>query len=196
MGFGFGSDQLSKRMMSKNPFLLPPEFYKNLFAASAILQKPNQTQNECNKLFNAQNFPRNLLFSCGGEEKEVKERESSPLSSDNFSVLHLSLILMIAIFFLVYASRKYRRDLLGLRSSPKGITSSNTRANPFITRRRRKSRNWKRKLRLRRRLISRTLSPNRQFTHQQIWIRCQCQVLCKAKIQLKVSLHPRRLFSI
>lgn len=69
MGFGF-DDQLSEIIMSKNPFLLPPEFYKNLFAASAILQKPNQSQNECNKLFNAQNFPRNLLFSCG-EDKEV-----------------------------------------------------------------------------------------------------------------------------
>lgn len=69
MGFGF-NDQLSNLMMSKNPFLLPPEFYKNLFAASAILQKPNQNQNECSKLFNAQNFPRNLLFSCG-DDKEV-----------------------------------------------------------------------------------------------------------------------------
>lgn len=60
-------------MMAKNPFLLPPEFYKNLFAASAILQKPNQLQNDCNKLFNAQNFPRNLLFSCG-DDKEVNSR--------------------------------------------------------------------------------------------------------------------------
>lgn len=70
MGFGV-DDRLNKCIMSKNPFLLPPDFYKNLFAASAILQKPNQTQNECNKLFNAQNFPRNLLFSCG-DDKEVK----------------------------------------------------------------------------------------------------------------------------
>lgn len=71
MGFGFDDQQQrSELTMSKNPFLLPPEFYKNLFAASAILQKPNQTHNECNKLFNAQNFPRNLLFSCG-EDKEV-----------------------------------------------------------------------------------------------------------------------------
>lgn len=69
MGFGL-DDSINSLIMSKNPFLLPPEFYKNLFAASAILQKPNQTQNDCNKLFNAQNFPRNLLFSCG-DDKEV-----------------------------------------------------------------------------------------------------------------------------
>lgn len=70
MGFGF-DDRRRDLIMSKNPFLLPPEFYKNLFAASAILHKPNQMQNDCNKLFNAQNFPRNLLFSCG-DDKEVK----------------------------------------------------------------------------------------------------------------------------
>lgn len=69
MGFGFDYRRRDLNM-SKNPFLLPPEFYKNLFAASAILQKPNQIQNDCNKLFNAQNFPRNLLFSCG-DDKEV-----------------------------------------------------------------------------------------------------------------------------
>lgn len=67
MGFGV-DEKLNSLIMSKNPFLLPPEFYKNLFAASAILQKPNQ--NDCSKLFNAQNFPRNLLFSCG-DDKEV-----------------------------------------------------------------------------------------------------------------------------
>lgn len=69
MGCGLDS-RLKTLIMSKNPFLLPPEFYKNLFAASAILQKPNQGQNDCSKLFNAQNFPRNLLFSCG-DDKEV-----------------------------------------------------------------------------------------------------------------------------
>lgn len=68
MGFGF-DDKLENSIMSKNPFLLPPEFYKNLFAASAILQKPNQSHNDGSKLFNAQNFPRNLLFSC--DDKEV-----------------------------------------------------------------------------------------------------------------------------
>ncbi|CRL04522.1 CLUMA_CG017597, isoform A [Clunio marinus] len=70
MGFGLNA-KLNNTIMSKNPFLLPPEFYKNLFAASAILQKPNQSQNDCNKLFNAQNFPKNLLFSCG-DNKEQK----------------------------------------------------------------------------------------------------------------------------
>jgi hypothetical protein len=71
MGFGLDIvDKLSALKMSKNPFLLPPEFYKNLFAASAILQKPNSSQNDCSKLFNAQSFPRNLLFSCG-DDKEV-----------------------------------------------------------------------------------------------------------------------------
>ena len=82
MGFGF-DDQLSEITMSKNPFLLPPEFYKNLFAASAILQKPNQSQNECNKLFNAQNFPRNLLFSCG-EDKEVNSFHAMNVHGINF----------------------------------------------------------------------------------------------------------------
>jgi hypothetical protein len=70
MGFGY-NNLLEHQIMSKNPFLLPPEFYKNLFAARAIFQKPDSKQNECNKLFNAHNFPRNLLFSCGGDEKEV-----------------------------------------------------------------------------------------------------------------------------
>lgn len=72
MGFGFNllSEQKAELKMSKNPFLLHPQFYKNLFAASAILQKPGAAQNECNKLFNAQTFPRNLLFSCG-DDKEV-----------------------------------------------------------------------------------------------------------------------------
>lgn len=86
MGFGF-DHQLSKITMSKNPFLLPPEFYKNLFAASAILQKPSQAQNECNKLFNAQNFPRNLLFSCG-EDKEV----NSLHTMDNHGIIFLEKI--------------------------------------------------------------------------------------------------------
>lgn len=72
MGFGLNllSEQKTEFKMSKNPFLLHPQFYKNLFAASAILQKPGAAQNECNKLFNAQTFPRNLLFSCG-DDKEV-----------------------------------------------------------------------------------------------------------------------------
>jgi hypothetical protein len=101
MGFG-SDDQLKNLIMSKNPFLLPPEFYKNLFAASAILQKPNQAQNECNKLFNAQNFPRNLLFSCGVDDKEVKAHSCPPPPS-TFSAGSISLIapllkLMIAIF--------------------------------------------------------------------------------------------------
>jgi len=64
MGFAMNANNLK---MSKNPFLLPPEFYKNLFAASAMLQKPNAS--ECSKLFGAQPFPRNLLFSC--DDKEV-----------------------------------------------------------------------------------------------------------------------------
>jgi hypothetical protein len=70
---GFGINPLEAAIMSKNPFFLTSEFYKNLFAASAILQKPNSagtSENGSNKIIEAQNFARNLLF--GGDEKEVK----------------------------------------------------------------------------------------------------------------------------
>lgn len=99
MGFGF-VDNLEDSIMSKNPFLLPPDFYKNLFAASAILQKPAQSQNEGNKLFNAQNFPRNLLFSC--DEKEVNvlfvciARSYMGLESFAWTTFHNFLFLIIS----------------------------------------------------------------------------------------------------
>lgn len=76
MGFGFYKKATN---MSKNPFFLTPEFYKNLFAASAILQKPNAhssssaaalSDNGSSKIIDAQNFARNLFFSCN-DEKEV-----------------------------------------------------------------------------------------------------------------------------
>lgn len=92
MGFGF-DDQLSNINMSKNPFLLPPEFYKNLFAASAILQKPNQSHNDCSKLFNAQNFPRNLLFSCG-DDKEVNSFHDGIMFSFYFLAVRKSPIFL------------------------------------------------------------------------------------------------------
>lgn len=70
--------------MAKNPFLnFPPEFYKNLFAASALYthQQNNkaaaashttrQHDTTTNKVFNAQNFPRNLLYSTRGDDAEV-----------------------------------------------------------------------------------------------------------------------------
>jgi hypothetical protein len=93
MGFG-PDDRLNKLIMSKNApsFLLP--FYKNLFAAS-ILQKPNQTQNEC-KLFNAQNFPRNLLFSCG-DDKEVNLCDTSLLPFLIFSFIHAASFIEIYV---------------------------------------------------------------------------------------------------
>uniref|UniRef100_A0A336LHG9 CSON013673 protein n=1 Tax=Culicoides sonorensis TaxID=179676 RepID=A0A336LHG9_CULSO len=46
----------------KSPFLLPAQFYKNLFASAAILQQNNKP---CDKISSGQTpFPRNLLFSC------------------------------------------------------------------------------------------------------------------------------------
>lgn len=72
MGFGFNIKEhsLETAIMSKNPFFLTPEFYKNLFAASAILQKPSCSLENGSKI-NAQNFARNLFFpSC--DDKEVK----------------------------------------------------------------------------------------------------------------------------
>jgi hypothetical protein len=67
--------------MSKAPFLLPPQFYKNLFAASAILQKPPATtQSDCNKLFNSQSFARNLLFSCGDGKEVIKQSPQKNIS--------------------------------------------------------------------------------------------------------------------
>lgn len=53
----------SNMQLSKSPFLLPAQFYKNLFA-SAMLQ---QNKASCDKLSGASQppFPRNLLFSCG-----------------------------------------------------------------------------------------------------------------------------------
>lgn len=104
---GFGSDD-KQLIMSKNApsFLLP--FYKNLFAAS-ILQKPNQ--NECNKLFNAQNFPRNLLFSCG-DDKEVNLLLL--LSSPNLFI-YPCCIAYWNLCFIIF--RKSHRDFLGLRQT-------------------------------------------------------------------------------
>ena len=74
MGFGINTLDTTA-IMSKNPFFLTSEFYKNLFAASAILQKPNSAacsseNGSSSKIIDAQNFARNLLF--GGDEKEVK----------------------------------------------------------------------------------------------------------------------------
>lgn len=80
MGFGCETDMKSV-IMAKNPFLnFPPEFYKNLFAASALYthQQNNKTSSsasrhhETNKIFNAQNFPRNLLYS-SRDDVEVHE---------------------------------------------------------------------------------------------------------------------------
>lgn len=77
MGFGFYKQKTfnESAKMSKNPFFLTPEFYKNLFAASAILQKPNATASSSDygnsRIIDAQNFARNLFFSCN-DEKEVK----------------------------------------------------------------------------------------------------------------------------
>ena len=56
-------NELKDYKMSKAPFLLPPQFYKNLFA-NALLQKPSN---------NGQGFPRNLLFSCGDNDTQNKE---------------------------------------------------------------------------------------------------------------------------
>lgn len=80
MGFGFYKQKTfnESAKMSKNPFFLTPEFYKNLFAASAILQKPNastaaacSSENGHNRIIDAQNFARNLFLSCN-DEREVK----------------------------------------------------------------------------------------------------------------------------
>lgn len=51
------------QQLSKSPFLLPAQFYKNLFA-SAMLQ---QNKASCEKLSGVSQspFPRNLLYSCG-----------------------------------------------------------------------------------------------------------------------------------
>lgn len=119
MGFGC-NDQLNKINMSKNPFLLPPEFYKNLFAASAILQKPNQSQNDCNKLFNAQNFPRNLLFSCG-DDKEVNSFHERikcfhfTLKQTIFFFIHVHVLLKLMLQFSFL--RNYRQDSHGRQTN-------------------------------------------------------------------------------
>lgn len=88
MGFGgFGCEtEMKSVIMAKNPFLnFPPEFYKNLFAASALYTSQQQQQNSkstivttsdtntSNKAFKAQNFPRNLLYSTSrSNEDEVQ----------------------------------------------------------------------------------------------------------------------------
>lgn len=86
MGFGFYKQKTfnESAKMSKNPFFLTPEFYKNLFAASAILQKPNasvaatacSSENGNSRIIDAQNFARNLFFSCN-DEKEVNKMSLS-----------------------------------------------------------------------------------------------------------------------
>lgn len=85
MGFGCRADMKSV-IMAKNPFLnFPPEFYKNLFAASALYTHHNKTSSSTrqsnnesnNKIFNVQNFPRNLLYSSRDDnEVENGTRES------------------------------------------------------------------------------------------------------------------------
>lgn len=75
MGFGFYNNKkhsLETAIMSKNPFFLTPEFYKNLFAASAILQKPSCSLENGSKIIDAQNFARNLFFPPCSDDKEVK----------------------------------------------------------------------------------------------------------------------------
>jgi hypothetical protein len=76
MGFGFNAKEhsLETAIMSKNPFFLTPEFYKNLFAASAILQKPSCSLESGSKIIDAQNFARNLFFS-SCDDKEVKSQK-------------------------------------------------------------------------------------------------------------------------
>lgn len=73
MGFGFNNKKhsLEASIMSKNPFFLTPEFYKNLFAARAILQKPACSLESGSKIIDAQNFARNLFFSNCHDDKEV-----------------------------------------------------------------------------------------------------------------------------
>lgn len=75
MGFGFESKKSSLEIatMSKNPFFLTPEFYKNLFAASAILQKPSSSLENGSKFIDAQKFARNLFFQ-SSDDKEVKRK--------------------------------------------------------------------------------------------------------------------------
>lgn len=87
MGFG-SNDWLKDSIMSKKPFMLPPEFYRNLFASfdPSNANQQKAFQNDTNKLFNSQNFPRNLLFSYDGEDKEV---ENISLSHVNWTFLML-----------------------------------------------------------------------------------------------------------
>lgn len=56
-----GVNNSSHHSNQKSPFLLPAQFYKNLFASAAILQNSKP----CDKINAGQTpFPRNLLFSC------------------------------------------------------------------------------------------------------------------------------------
>lgn len=91
MGFGCETEMKSV-IMAKNPFLnFPPEFYKNLFAASALYTHQQQNSksttvatssaNTSYKAFKAQNFPRNLLYSTSrSNEDEVQHVKHSQIS--------------------------------------------------------------------------------------------------------------------
>jgi hypothetical protein len=81
MGFGGCKTDVKNVIMAKNPFLnFPPEFYKNLFAASALYthhktsssSSPRQTNHhlDSNKVIN---FPRNLLYSSSRDDNEVQQ---------------------------------------------------------------------------------------------------------------------------
>lgn len=82
------SPAASMQQLSKSsPFLLPAQFYKNLFASAAMLQQQNKSSDKLNT--GQPPFPRNLLFSCaqrsptgggtGGGDCEAADEKSDSI---------------------------------------------------------------------------------------------------------------------
>lgn len=89
VGAGGNNSTQNMQQLSKSPFLLPAQFYKNLFASAAMLQQQQQQHHHhqqqkvgekvCGASSGPQPFPRNLLFSCT-QKLDVDEKSDAQVS--------------------------------------------------------------------------------------------------------------------